>query len=67
MSALQASIVLVGDCYPDLTLGAITSRRFAPQLGLLRGLYPVASAPGTDLILPGFMLPCAPRTGFKNS
>jgi hypothetical protein len=30
MSALRASIVLLGDCYPDLTVGAIAWRRFAP-------------------------------------
>jgi hypothetical protein len=32
MSVLRASIVLVGDCYPDLTVGAMTCRRFAPNL-----------------------------------
>jgi len=31
MSALQASLFL-WQCYPDLTVGAITLRRFAPSL-----------------------------------
>jgi hypothetical protein len=31
MSALRASIVLVGVLFPDLTVGAITWRRFAPR------------------------------------
>ena len=33
MSALQASIVLVGDAHPDLTVGAISSRSFGPYRG----------------------------------
>jgi hypothetical protein len=31
VSALQASIVFVEDSYPDLTVGAINWRRFAPH------------------------------------
>ena len=44
VSALSGLNHSLGDRYPDLTVGAITSRRFAP--------HPVATAPGTDLITP---------------
>ena len=33
MSALRASIILLDDCDPDLTVGAISCRRNAPFLG----------------------------------
>ncbi len=42
MSALSGLDPFIETFYPDLTVGAIASRRFAP--------HPVAIAPGTDSI-----------------
>ena len=57
-SSPSGLIGLIMTLDPDLTVGAITWRRFVPQsvaprlnrVRSLNGLNPVATAPGTDLI-----------------